>query len=410
MASQKVDIFAGLEYNSSRAQKKQTINVSQHSQPIQNNQFSNTDILFQTQPKTTTPSSDDIFNLLNAPTKKSPSPSSQSFDFIQQPSSSNNTQTKSPSSFDFDKQILTPSKSPSSSVVFDFLTNTSPSNSPSFSSSQKKSSTTSTVDSNDIFSGLSYSAPKKQHNSNSQPLTNTHPTPSNTSTLSNSTTPINGNLFETPSPTTSNDLFDVLLKSPSSKSPAHAPETVDELFSSSNLNSNTHNQYSEPITQPVTQEEKKDSGNSNIIDFFGSSQPTPSTQQEKKGDFLDNLIGGEKKEEEEDTSKIVYGKQEKLTVDMVNEWACEKGTNQRKNIRSLLKNLDEILWNDQKWRKLGMSDLCDFEGVQKWYKKAVILIHPDKNQFRSADQLECAQVLFDHVRMSYNIFRKTERK
>ena len=56
-----------------------------------------------------------------------------------------------------------------------------------------------------------------------------------------------------------------------------------------------------------------------------------------------------------------------------------------------------------------MSDLCDYDSVIGWYKKAIVIVHPDKNQHRDKEQLECAQAISDHIVMAMRLFKKTER-
>lgn len=50
-----------------------------------------------------------------------------------------------------------------------------------------------------------------------------------------------------------------------------------------------------------------------------------------------------------------------------------------RNIRALLCSLHTVLWDgEERWKQIGMHDLVSPEQVKKWYRKAVLAVHPDK--------------------------------
>uniref|UniRef100_A0A6J0VCM0 Cyclin-G-associated kinase isoform X1 n=1 Tax=Pogona vitticeps TaxID=103695 RepID=A0A6J0VCM0_9SAUR len=50
-----------------------------------------------------------------------------------------------------------------------------------------------------------------------------------------------------------------------------------------------------------------------------------------------------------------------------------------RNIRALLSTLHTVLWEGEtKWKPVGMADLVTPEQVKKFYRKAVLVVHPDK--------------------------------
>ncbi|KAL7712113.1 hypothetical protein QTN25_010237 [Entamoeba marina] len=251
-------------------------------------------------------------------------------------------------------------------------------------------------------------------------------TPANVGITTNATDSDNTNVnivFSTPPKQERSENEDIFANLKYSVSPKNSPKiSSHDLFSpaspskiskSSDSSSQQFN-FNEQTNFNQTENEQSKSNANDLQDFFNISpnQKEQSDSQKKQTtNSIDAALGFDgQTEQKKEEVQMINGKCESLTIDLVNAWAFEKGTTQRKNLRSLLRNLDEILWTDCKWKKLTMSDLCDAEGVVKYYKKAVVLIHPDKNQARDQDQLECAQLLFDHVRMSYNIFRKQEMK
>lgn len=50
-----------------------------------------------------------------------------------------------------------------------------------------------------------------------------------------------------------------------------------------------------------------------------------------------------------------------------------------RNIRALLSTMHTMLWaGETKWKPVGMADLVTPEQVKKVYRKAVLVVHPDK--------------------------------
>uniref|UniRef100_A0A8D3DVR0 Cyclin G associated kinase n=1 Tax=Scophthalmus maximus TaxID=52904 RepID=A0A8D3DVR0_SCOMX len=50
-----------------------------------------------------------------------------------------------------------------------------------------------------------------------------------------------------------------------------------------------------------------------------------------------------------------------------------------RNIRALLSTLHTVLWEGEtRWRPVGMADLVTPDQVKKYYRKAVLIVHPDK--------------------------------
>ena len=59
----------------------------------------------------------------------------------------------------------------------------------------------------------------------------------------------------------------------------------------------------------------------------------------------------------------------------VREWSEGK----EKNIRALLCSLHTVLWEgEERWQQVGMHQLVTANGVKKCFRKAVLVVHPDK--------------------------------
>jgi cyclin G-associated kinase len=51
---------------------------------------------------------------------------------------------------------------------------------------------------------------------------------------------------------------------------------------------------------------------------------------------------------------------------------------QRKHVKVLLCTLHTILWDGNTWQVIGMDKMNDPNQVKKYYRKAILMCHPDK--------------------------------
>lgn len=50
-----------------------------------------------------------------------------------------------------------------------------------------------------------------------------------------------------------------------------------------------------------------------------------------------------------------------------------------RNIRALLSTLNTVLWEGEtRWKPVSMADLVTPDQVKKYYRKAALIVHPDK--------------------------------
>lgn len=64
-----------------------------------------------------------------------------------------------------------------------------------------------------------------------------------------------------------------------------------------------------------------------------------------------------------------------LFVSQILDWIEGK----ERNIRALLSTMHTVLWEGEtRWKPVGMADLVTPEQVKKVYRKAVLVVHPDK--------------------------------
>ncbi|KAI9917095.1 hypothetical protein PsorP6_018065 [Peronosclerospora sorghi] len=99
-----------------------------------------------------------------------------------------------------------------------------------------------------------------------------------------------------------------------------------------------------------------------------------------------------------DTANAVIGPRLKA-------WAEDNG--RVKNIRTLLSTMHQIMWEDSKWSEVNMGKLLQPTDVKKHYRKAMIVVHPDKAGGRNAEQLLIAERVFAALNTAWEDFQKT---
>ncbi|CAB1332218.1 unnamed protein product [Coregonus sp. 'balchen'] len=117
----------------------------------------------------------------------------------------------------------------------------------------------------------------------------------------------------------------------------------------------------------------------------GKPQPNMGTKPKVATANFDDLLSGQgfagaKKKEGPRT--IAEMRKEEMAKEMdpeklkILDWIEGK----ERNIRALLSTMHTVLWEGEtRWKPVGMADLVTPEQVKKVYRKAVLVVHPDKN-------------------------------
>merc|ERR1719502_650877 len=92
---------------------------------------------------------------------------------------------------------------------------------------------------------------------------------------------------------------------------------------------------------------------------------------------------------------------EKLVKARVQAWQREK-----KNLRALLASLHEIA-PPCAWTPMNLGQLLEASAVKKAYRKALLAVHPDKQDGGDVEAKVLAQHIFDALRDAWNLFEKT---
>jgi len=85
----------------------------------------------------------------------------------------------------------------------------------------------------------------------------------------------------------------------------------------------------------------------------------------------------------------------------VMEWTDGKSD----NIRALLCSLHKVLWDgESRWEPVGMHQLVTADHVKKVYRKAVLVVHPDK--LTDHPEVELAKLIFVELNEAWAKFQK----
>lgn len=108
--------------------------------------------------------------------------------------------------------------------------------------------------------------------------------------------------------------------------------------------------------------------------------PKPKVMESDFGDLL-TTQGFSSKTDRKGPRTIAEMRRQELTRDMdplklkILDWIEGK----ERNIRALISTLHTVLWEGEtKWKYVNMSELVTPDQVKKYYRKAVLVVHPDK--------------------------------
>eukprot|EP01113_Clastostelium_recurvatum_P017597 TRINITY_DN2071_c0_g1_i2.p1 TRINITY_DN2071_c0_g1~~TRINITY_DN2071_c0_g1_i2.p1 ORF type:complete len:368 (-),score=103.50 TRINITY_DN2071_c0_g1_i2:37-993(-) len=87
----------------------------------------------------------------------------------------------------------------------------------------------------------------------------------------------------------------------------------------------------------------------------------------------------------------------------VRAWS-EKG-GKKVQVRGLLTTLHEVVWDASGWEKMSSGDVISPAQVKKAYRRAVIIVHPDKVTNGPLEQRLLAQRIFESLREAFDAFK-----
>uniref|UniRef100_A0A8D3E3W6 Cyclin-G-associated kinase n=1 Tax=Scophthalmus maximus TaxID=52904 RepID=A0A8D3E3W6_SCOMX len=155
-------------------------------------------------------------------------------------------------------------------------------------------------------------------------------------------------------------------------------------------------------SQPAGAQPSKPNYNLNFSSVIGGREergvrgpgfgPKPKVKEDDFGDLL-STQGFSSKFDKKGPRTIAEMRRQEVTKDMDPTCHTQNQVNhlcpliyildwiegKERNIRALLSTLHTVLWEGEtRWRPVGMADLVTPDQVKKYYRKAVLIVHPDK--------------------------------
>ena len=94
--------------------------------------------------------------------------------------------------------------------------------------------------------------------------------------------------------------------------------------------------------------------------------------------------------------------------DRLTEWAYDKTSKQKRNVRTLLTTMHTVLWQPNKWKEVGLADVIQGSQVKMKYRKAMLVVHPDRLAGEKPEIRFIAKRVFEAVNDAYREFEKLE--
>ncbi|XP_061528737.1 cyclin-G-associated kinase [Phycodurus eques] len=175
-------------------------------------------------------------------------------------------------------------------------------------------------------------------------------------------------------------------QSSSSWQPGRAPQGHNKSWKSGSGSAPKASAASQPAGPQVT----KPNYNLNFPSVIGGREergirapgfgPKPKVKEDDFGDLL-STQGFSSMTDRKGPRTIAEMRRQEITKEMdplklqILDWIEGK----ERNIRALLSTLHTVLWEGEtRWRPVGMADLVTPDQVKKFYRKAVLVVHPDK--------------------------------
>mmetsp|Transcript_17350 Transcript_17350/g.52310 ORF Transcript_17350/g.52310 Transcript_17350/m.52310 type:complete len:392 (+) Transcript_17350:91-1266(+) len=114
-----------------------------------------------------------------------------------------------------------------------------------------------------------------------------------------------------------------------------------------------------------------------------------------------NRIHNERRDSEEQLRKDKLSMSNKLYAEM-DAWAKTADGQSFKDIRTLLSTVHTVIWPNSGWDPLSLSELVAKDSnVKRYYRKAILMCHPDKQQEAAPEQQVRADRIFQALNEAF---------
>ncbi|XP_054628572.1 cyclin-G-associated kinase isoform X2 [Dunckerocampus dactyliophorus] len=203
---------------------------------------------------------------------------------------------------------------------------------------------------------------------------------------------------------------------PQSWQPGRGPSSQNKPWQSGSGSASK----SSSAPQPPSAQTAKPNYNLNFSSVIGGREergvrapgfgPKPKVKEDDFGDLL-STQGFSSKFDRKGPRTIAEMRREEITKEMdplklqLLDWIEGK----ERNIRALLSTLHTVLWEGEtRWKPVGMADLVTPDQVKKFYRKAVLVVHPDKATGQPYEQY--AKMIFMELNDAWSEFENQGSK
>ncbi|KAL4635023.1 putative tyrosine-protein phosphatase auxilin isoform X1 [Arapaima gigas] len=182
-------------------------------------------------------------------------------------------------------------------------------------------------------------------------------------------------------------------------------------------------QQAKPTTSPISHASPQNRPNYNVS-FSSMSGHSPSTASKQPSGMgikpkmtdasFDDLLSGQGfagAKEKKGPKTIAEMRKEEMAKEMepeklkILDWIEGK----ERNIRALLSTMHTVLWEGEtRWKPVSMADLVTHEQVKKVYRRAVLVVHPDKATGQPYEQY--AKMIFLELNDAWSEFESQGQK
>lgn len=175
-----------------------------------------------------------------------------------------------------------------------------------------------------------------------------------------------------------------------------------------------------PAPQPSSTQPPKPNYNLNFSSVIGGREerglrghgfgPKPKVKEDDFEDLL-STQGFASKPDKKGPRTIAEMRRQEMTkeIDPLKLQILDWIEGKERNIRALLSTLHTVLWEGEtRWRPVGMADLVTPDQVKKYYRKAVLVVHPDKATGQPYEQY--AKMIFMELNDAWSEFENQGSK
>ncbi|XVF63907.1 hypothetical protein PTKIN_Ptkin09bG0124200 [Pterospermum kingtungense] len=156
-----------------------------------------------------------------------------------------------------------------------------------------------------------------------------------------------------------------------------------------------------PVANHMSNSTSNKNANSSVKDIVSDGSKT--ILEDSAESFEDNFLIEDLTPEEKILPQFGIDPEEIQALDAkIRKWS----NGRQANIRSLLSTLQYVLWPDSGWKQVPLVDIIEGPAVKRSYQKALLCLHPDKLQQKSAssDQKYIAEKVFDILQDAWTHF------